>query len=251
MLDKGYFKDAMIGMYEFDVAYIYFMKQHSLLHKWLALSNPASPNFSEVCGYLKISISVAATGDEQIQITEDNGKDEESILMPPQMKPEFYQLRFRFFKAEKLPIMDAALFGSGGSIDAYIMCNYLNQKLKTKVVTMKNEFLFWNQEFLIPVQLPIMSGRLVMKLYDQDQFADEIVGSIIFNLKDCINILNGKMFWKNIYGAPLGKSGENTNRMNSNPELGSTWKGRILMQVTAEKTEAPQIKLEDLKEDVI
>lgn len=169
MLDKGYFKDALIGMYEFDVAYIYFMQQHSLLHKWLALSNPSSPNFSEVCGYLKISISVAATGDEQIQITEDQGKDEESILMPPQMKPEFYQLRFRFFKAEKLPIMDAGVMGVGaGTIDAYIICNYLNQKLKTKVVTMKNDFLFWNQEFLIPVQLPIMSGRLVMKLYDQD-----------------------------------------------------------------------------------
>ena len=168
MLDKGYFKDALIGVYEFDVAYIYFMKQHSLLHKWLALSNPSSPNFSEVCGYLKVSISIAATGDEQIQITEDNSKDEESVLMPPQMKPSFYQLRFRFFKAEKLPIMDAALFGSGGSIDAYILCNYLNQKLKTRVVTMKNDVLFWNKEFLIPVQLPIMSGRLVMKLFDED-----------------------------------------------------------------------------------
>jgi hypothetical protein len=105
------------------------MKQHSLLHRWVALSNPSSPNFSEVCGYLKLSISVATTGDEQIQITEDTGgdkTDEESIMMPPQMKPEFYQLRFRFFKAEKLPIMDKALFGTGGSIDAYIICNYLN-----------------------------------------------------------------------------------------------------------------------------
>lgn len=72
---------------------------------------------------------MAATGDEQVQITEDTGgdkTDEESILMPPQIKPEFYQLKFRFFKAEKLPIMDAALFGKGGSIDAYIICQYLN-----------------------------------------------------------------------------------------------------------------------------
>ena len=87
---------------------------------------------------------MAATGDEQVQITEDQGKDDESIMMPPQMKPEFYQLRFRFFKAEKLPIMDVALFGSGGSIDAYLLCTYLNKKLKTKVVTMKNDVLFWN-----------------------------------------------------------------------------------------------------------
>jgi hypothetical protein len=62
-LDKGYFKDAIVGLYEFDVAYIYFMTDHILLHRWLALSNPAAPNFDEVTGYLKISISVAATGD--------------------------------------------------------------------------------------------------------------------------------------------------------------------------------------------
>ena len=78
-----------------------------------------------------------------------------------------------------------------------------------------------------------------MKLFDEDQFADEIVGSIIFNLKECISSRNGMFFWKNIYGAPVGKSGDNTNKMNNNPELASTWKGRILMQVTAEKTEAP------------
>lgn len=40
--------------------------------------------------------------------------------------------------------MDKALFGKGGSIDAYLTCNYLNQKLKTKVVTMKNETVYWN-----------------------------------------------------------------------------------------------------------
>ena len=113
---------------------------------------------------------------------------------------------------------------------------------------MKNDAVFWNQEFLIPVQLPIMSGRLVMKLYDEDKIKDEIVGSIIFNLKECIESKNGSFFWKNIYGAPLGKSGENTDKMNSNPDLASTWKGRILMQVVAEKTEKPIIKLQDLDE---
>jgi hypothetical protein len=39
--------------------------------------------------------------------------------------------------------------------------------------------------------------------------------------------------------------------MNSNPDIASTWKGRILMQVTAEKTESPLIKVEDLSDDVI
>lgn len=51
--------------------------------------------------------------------------------------------------------------------------------------------------------------------------------------------MNGKFFWKNVYGSHLGYSGENTNKMNANPELGSNWKGRILMQISAEKTEKP------------
>ena len=152
MMDKGIFKDAIIGLYEFDVAFIYFMPDHILLHKWIALSDPASENFNEVTGYLKLSISVAATGDEQIQINEDTAATgDDSVMMPPQIKPEYYQLRFRFYKAEKLPIMDTALFGKGGSIDAYLICQYMNQKLKTKTYTMKNEVVIWNQEFLIPV----------------------------------------------------------------------------------------------------
>lgn len=95
---------------------------------------------------------------------------------------------------------------------------------------MKNEEVVWNEEFLIPCPIPIMSGRLVMKLYDQDNLSDEIVGSIIFNMKELIKPeRNGIFFWKNIYGSPLGKSGANTDIMNNNPDLGSTWKGRILL----------------------
>lgn len=69
------------------------MKDHLLLHKWLALSNPAAPNFDEVTGYLKISIAVAATGDSQVQINEDTAGDKtdsESIMMPTSIKPDFY-----------------------------------------------------------------------------------------------------------------------------------------------------------------
>ena len=51
-------------MYEFDVTYIYFMKNHSLMHRWLALSNPNSANFNEVTGYIKVSIAISAYGDE-------------------------------------------------------------------------------------------------------------------------------------------------------------------------------------------
>lgn len=66
MLDKGYFKQAVIGLYEFDVTWVYFHPKRAILHKWVAMSNPESENFNEIAGYLKLSISVAAIGDEQI-----------------------------------------------------------------------------------------------------------------------------------------------------------------------------------------
>jgi hypothetical protein len=32
LVDKGFLKNSMIGMFEFDLSYIYFMNDHLLLH---------------------------------------------------------------------------------------------------------------------------------------------------------------------------------------------------------------------------
>jgi len=86
---------------------------------------------------MKLSISVAAAGDEQIQIEEEApGTGNDKVMMPPTIRPEFYQIRFKFFRAENLPAMDTAVFGKG-SLDAYITCEYMGRKLKTKVLLQK------------------------------------------------------------------------------------------------------------------
>ena len=57
--------------------------------------------------------------------------------------------------------------------------------------------------------------------------------------------------WKNIYGAPVDVMGTTAKQMNENPEVASLWKGRILIQVTAEKTEKPVLRIQDIpKEEV-
>ena len=85
--------------------------------------------------------------------------------------------------------------------------------------------------------MPIMSGRVVLKIMDKDDVGkDEIVGSIVFNINDFIDTeLDGQIFWKNIYGAHVSaSSGSNTSQMNENPEIASSWKGRLLIQISAE-----------------
>ena len=84
LLDKGIFKDNLIGIFEFNLSFVYLKKDHVLLHQWIAFSNPNSENYSKITGYLKVSISVACSGDEQVQIEEDDGVEgDDNVLMPP------------------------------------------------------------------------------------------------------------------------------------------------------------------------
>ena len=101
----------------------------------------------------------------------------------------------------------------------------------------------------MPAQLPLMGGRHVFKIYDDDLTGDELVGSFTLEAKDVMAGMNGKFFWKNIYGSPLDCSGRWTEHMNENPEMGSLWKGRILMQVASHETEKPTLKVQDLSQE--
>jgi len=90
MLDKGIFKDEMLGYYEFDLSYIYLQPEHALMHKWVVMSNPEGENFSEVTAYFKMSITVSGVGDPNIAIEDDPNPEKEDVIQPPQVKPEFY-----------------------------------------------------------------------------------------------------------------------------------------------------------------
>jgi hypothetical protein len=48
LVDKGMFKDKLIGQFEFDMSYIYLKKDHVLLHKWLAFSNPNGDDYAKI-----------------------------------------------------------------------------------------------------------------------------------------------------------------------------------------------------------
>jgi hypothetical protein len=65
------------------------------------------------------------------------------------------------FTAQKLVPMDSSLLGKP-KIDAYVKIENKGNKMKTKVLVQeKGGQINWNQEFLIPLQVPLMGGRLV------------------------------------------------------------------------------------------
>lgn len=49
------------------------------------MSDPSSDEFDKVTGYLKLSIAVSCTGDEPVEIKDDDNEEEEkdNIMMPP------------------------------------------------------------------------------------------------------------------------------------------------------------------------
>jgi hypothetical protein len=96
----------------------------------------------------------------------------------------------------------------------------------------------------LPIQWPVASNRLIFKLYDYDATAsDELVGSMMFSIKEIVNTPGGETKWINLYGAPVGYSGGNCDKMNNHPEHSSSWKGRILVQYSAEDTKNPEMKI--------
>ncbi len=148
-----------------------------------------------------------------------------------------------------------ALVGAKRKTDAYIKLEYKTSKLKTSVqICPEHGQCKWNQEFLVPAQVPIIGGRIVFKVFDEDDICDEIVGAMHFEIKDILEGKTPEYDWKNIYGAPTEPkqySGKNNDKMNVNPELASWWKGRILVQCVAEETTEPQLLVKKIDQEVI
>jgi hypothetical protein len=54
----------------------------------------------------------------------------------------------------------------------------------------------------VPAQVPIIGGRLIFKVYDEDDINDEIIGALHFEIKDIIEGKTPEFDWKNIVGSP-------------------------------------------------
>ena len=107
---------------------------------------------------------------------------------------------------------------------------------------------------MIPVRMPIMSGKLILNVMDLDKVTDEQAGSLIFNYKDLIQRGQKSFFWANIYGAPgqeevklIDSNSGVADEMNKDPSKATKWKGRILIGIETEPDcEAPKCGVESM-----
>jgi hypothetical protein len=194
-----------------------------------------------------VSVNVSGPGDSQVALVDDSSPlsvtDGDNVLMPPSIKKNYKQLHLKLIRGEKLPKTDTF-----GSIDAFVQVTFNGQKLKSRTVTQSHEVVEWNQEFLLPIQYPSANDTMIFKLWDENKVSDELVGSLKFSIKEMTKATSEAPVyrWVNVYGAPLGVSGDNTDIMNNNPEMATQWKGRILVMYYSEDTKKPVMKMKDL-----
>jgi hypothetical protein len=111
-----FFRNELIGLYEFDVTSVYGRKDHEVYRKWLGLTD--SDNHTGLQGFLQVSVTVLKPGDDA-PLHEDEFEDDEGdldtqdlnslVLLPPQITLTGYNLIVRVYKAEQLSKMDKGL----------------------------------------------------------------------------------------------------------------------------------------------
>ena len=250
--DNNYSKrEDYFGIYELDFGYVYNQEGHSLHNVWIGLANPESSEISKIRGYLKISISVLHESDQRIEL---EGKDNEisNCLIPTQIKMKYKQISFYFFRGEEFPDMDSVFSEKkvGRRCDGYIEVKYMGVKRKTKVVSMKDEIVEWNQIVDIPATMPAVSQKICCVVYDEDVGKDDIVGSFELKVDDIYNGHYNNFTYIDIYGSPINKRGGVYDQMNYNAEIGSRWNGRILMMCKVTDVDSPIARVRNFpKED--
>ena len=124
MFNRGWVKNQLIGMFEFDLSTIYFAEGNKMEHGWVALNNQDAEDFSEIKGLLKLSLSVTGPKDNAVKLADQTGPEppEMKMLMYAMAKREYYQLTIRLIEGRDLPTF-GGVFGLGGeSLECYVKC---------------------------------------------------------------------------------------------------------------------------------
>ncbi len=241
-------KSKYFGIYEYDLVYIYNQPNHALQNFWLALANPESDDISKVRGFLKLSISVLHENDPKIELNLDNKINE--TMIPSQIKLEYKMVSIYFMRGEDLPDMDALFKESkvNKKCDAYIEILYGGIKKKTRVITQQNDIVEWNEIVDFPVSVPTVSQKIILFIKDKDIDKDDLIGSIEIDINDIIGEENKYKEFKfiDIYGAPYNKRGKIYDLMNNNAEIGSKWRGRILLKIEYQNADSPTTQVKKI-----
>lgn len=171
-------KDSLIGSFKLDVGLIYEQEMHTFSRKWVMLTDYKDPA-AGVKGFLKISVSVLAPGDEvPLEETVELDMEEDiegNLLRPVGVQPAPIDITVKIFNAVELPQTDPS-FKTGINFvdrltrqkdkelcDPYVTVNFAGRKVRTKVVEDSYNPVFM-QELHLNAMFPSMCDKIQLKV---------------------------------------------------------------------------------------
>ena len=111
-----------------------------------------------------------------------------------------------------------------------------------------------NQIIDIQATQPAVSQKILLVVKDDDGLNGkifDIVGSIELKLNDIFAGKYDNYTYLDNYESPLNKKGDIFDLVNYNAEIGSKWKGRILMKCKVTDIGAPVSKVSKIPQEII
>ena len=91
--------------------------------------------------------------------------------------------------AEYLPKLDKDVFDKDHFMDVFFDCSFFGKKLKTDKINAVKGSAIIDQEFWIPIHLPLTLSRLVITCKDYDAVVkDDIAGSMVFDINKLLEL---------------------------------------------------------------
>lgn len=264
--------DSLIGEFKLDVGFVYDESGHTVVRKWLLLSDPDDAT-SGAKGYLKVTIVVVATGDEppaeSREVNPEQDDIESNLLVPAGVALRSATLTLKVYRAEDMPQMDdafietvkQALGGEGDRknlVDPYLEVGFAGKKLCTKIVE-RNANPEWNQLVNLQVKFPSMCECLKLSMIDWDRATkNDVIGTTFLNLykisssgeeiedsnSSSISESQSKVgflpafgpCYVNLYGSPREFSafGDPYEELNMGKGEGVAYRGRVLVELSTQ-----------------
>eukprot|EP00741_Cyanophora_paradoxa_P024855 tig00000310_g23996.t1 len=232
-------RDTPIGMYEFDIAYVYDQPDHELYKAWVPLTDPLDA-YEGVQGYLNLSITVLGPGDEQK--TDHRDKDaamadksfKDLILSGTSADQSGNLLKLSVYRAIDLPVVEMV----GVGVNPYVQVRFGGSNpVRTDVIDGFTPV--WNTELQLPVMTPAMSDRVEIAVMDANRIMKDSRVATVYpplSFKELLAAREYPLRWITLYGAPPGtmKLKKDADMMNLGRKTGNWYRGRLLVSATVQ-----------------
>lgn len=199
------FPDDEIGTTQLEMQSVYRYPQHIMAHKWFILRKGGMS--TQIMGFLKMTIMVLDTLNDQIPEIDDDPEDgeesEDSLILnlvnTPGAQFEEVYMRCELYKADGIPQMDGAT--GGGKADPFVKIAYGMKNNRTSHLnnTLNPE---WNTAIMVPIQKPALIDCLSLQMYDYDGIGKNKLISTVRLSVDNMKALSTEVVGKGEEGLP-------------------------------------------------